>query len=170
MPNIIKKCRFCENEFEAASGSHAHCSRRCHILGSCDRKGPCWNWTAGKDKDGYGIVVFSGRSRVKAHRASYELFVGAIPEGLMVRHSCNNPACVNPEHLSTGTAKDNTQDCVRSGRNVRGERVYWKAKLTERDVLDIRKSDAKSAALAESYNVSPVTVQMIRRRATWKHI
>ena len=66
---------------------------------------------------GYGVITHDGR-RLPAHRVSYEVNVGPIPEGQMVLHSCDNPPCINPEHLWTGTAKDNQQDAIKRNRNT----------------------------------------------------
>lgn len=68
----------------------------------------CWNYTNAKDKDGYGIFALTHRKSVKAHRLSYELFKGKIPEGLTIDHLCRNRACCNPEHLECVTMKENT--------------------------------------------------------------
>lgn len=75
----------------------------------------CWNWAKSRNKDGYGLKYADGRKHY-AHRWMYEQHKGRIPEGHGVLHSCDNPACVNPEHLFTGTQKDNMQDCIRKGR------------------------------------------------------
>lgn len=88
----------------------------------------------------------------------------------MVCHSCDNPSCCNPEHLFLGTALDNKTDCVSKGRHVKGRSVYWKAKLTEADVIAIRADRGTSYDVAEQYGVSAVNVQKIRKRNTWKHI
>jgi hypothetical protein len=77
-----------------------------------DKSGQCWIWTAAKTKDGYGNY----RSKY-AHRVSYELYIGAIPEGLIVRHTCDVRHCVNPFHLLVGTKKDNTHDMIMRGRH-----------------------------------------------------
>src|SRR5574343_1097240 len=77
----------------------------------------CWNWTASRHRDGYGWFGPGGRGRlILAHRWSYERFVGPVPQGLYVLHRCDNPGCVNPDHLFVGTQQDNVDDCIRKGR------------------------------------------------------
>lgn len=75
----------------------------------------CWEWTAGKNSDGYGNFNYNKKT-IRAHRASYLMHKGEIPKGIMVCHHCDNPPCVNPEHLFLGTAKDNDQDSRTKGR------------------------------------------------------
>jgi len=79
----------------------------------------CWPWTGSKTLKGYGQLRWKYNSLV-ASRVSYELYVGPIPEGLMVRHRCDNPSCVNPDHLELGTAADNSADMVQRGRHNNG--------------------------------------------------
>jgi len=75
----------------------------------------CWVWNGDIDKDGYGII-YAFSKRTKAHRFSYELFNGIIKNELCVCHSCDNPSCINPEHLWLGTSLENTKDCINKGR------------------------------------------------------
>jgi hypothetical protein len=84
-----------------------------------DRTGNCWLWTACRDRYGYGRLSAEGR-RYKAHRASWELHFGPIPEGKGVLHSCDNPPCVRPDHLFLGTQVDNIRDMIAKGRYVNG--------------------------------------------------
>jgi hypothetical protein len=82
-----------------------------------DKTTDCWLWTGGKHRQGYGQISIA-RKMALAHRVSYELEVGPIPPGMSVLHKCDVPGCVRPDHLFTGTQKDNMADCARKGRTV----------------------------------------------------
>jgi hypothetical protein len=170
----MPKCSSCDTE---VSGRRRHCSVRCQIKANSrvDRKTGCWVWERRKKnaKKGYGAVSANGKAE-SAHTASYKAFVGAIPDGHVIRHKCHNQACVNPDHLHTGTPKDNVHDAIE-----RGTWTHWSAppgaehpaaKLTDADVLAIRADGRSHAALARQYDVSDWTISAIRRRKTWKHI
>lgn len=75
----------------------------------------CWEWQGYVNQDGYGVIGLNNKT-ARAHRVAYALANGPIPDGLVVRHSCHNPACCNPDHLSIGTQRDNVQDMVDAGR------------------------------------------------------
>lgn len=98
----------------------------------------CWEFNGAKQSFGYGTVMHD-RVRYLAHRLAYETWVGPIPKGHVVRHKCDNPPCINPEHLETGTVADNVTDRVARGRNnsLRGE-DHPGAKLTDEQVCEIR--------------------------------
>lgn len=88
----------------------------------------CWHFCGARNEFGYGRMTFNGRLQV-AHRLSYQAFVGPIPDGLSVLHRCDNPSCINPDHLWLGTYSDNRRDCVAKGRHNEpsGERHWnWK--------------------------------------------
>lgn len=146
-----------------------------------DKSGECWEWTGCKDRNGYGWKCFMNK-KLYAHRVSWELAHGReIPEGLVVAHHCDNPACVNPDHLFLGTQGDNVRDCWRKGRaNNEGENAS-RHKLSEKDVLEIRKLGAEANvdeggkmkfcyALAEKYSVTHYTIFDILNRRSWTHI
>lgn len=79
----------------------------------------CWEWVGSITKDGYGQFFYQG-SLWGAHRASFQIFVGDIQPGLLICHSCDNPSCVNPDHLFQGTYSDNIQDMLSKGRGNYG--------------------------------------------------
>lgn len=128
----------------------------------------CLEWQRGKDKNGYGKICIDYQS-LNVHRLVYKLVHGAIPEGAVIRHRCDNPSCVNPEHLLAGTHADNANDKVLRGRSCAGTR-NWSAVLTEAQVVDILASKEARKSLALRYGVSAVTISFIRLGRTWKHI
>lgn len=135
----------------------------------------CWEWQATRTQRGYGRVSFRGRPTT-AHRAAYEMTHGPIPEGMWVMHSCDNPPCCNPDHLSVGTPSDNAMDMVRKGRAnppmTHGSRIGT-AKLTEALVAEIRtrrKSGESVRSLARQYSVSRKTVRNVVTGAYWRHV
>lgn len=132
----------------------------------------CWPWLAGKTLDGYGNFDVLGKS-VGAHRVAYELYVGEIPSGMQVLHSCDNPSCVNPDHFWLGTHADNMADKGRKGRVSVGDRKGEKhpmVKLAAHQVLMIRSDPRSSYAVAKEFNISSVHVRKIRRKESWAHI
>ena len=88
-----------------------------------NKTGFCWEWLAGKDKDGYGKIKIRGKT-LQAHRVSWGIHNGPIPEGIGVLHRCDNPSCVNPLHLFLGTTLDNMRDRDAKGRNGYSKRTH----------------------------------------------
>ena len=86
---------------------------------SIDKTTGCWEWNLSKQSNGYGQMKHEGKMK-RAHRVSFEAFIGPIPCGMEILHSCDNRGCVNPEHLSVGTHKDNMTDMEKKGRVRRG--------------------------------------------------
>jgi hypothetical protein len=141
----------------------------------------CWEWTGALSKAGYGVLSFQRRT-VYAHRLSYEIHFGPIPEGRLVCHHCDNPACVNPSHLYAGTERDNARDMVNRGRDrhvippvserARGE-VHVRSKLTEVSVLEIRNRFAageNAVSLAREFGMTKSGIAQVTRGITWKHV
>ncbi len=128
----------------------------------------CFLWVGGLDSNGYApFTVFGVKTR--AHRFSYEAFVGPIPDGMHILHSCDVPCCVNPAHLRAGTHQDNMRDMQERGRHVRGEKMA-NTHLTDDDVRSIRSSSATCKALAQRYGVGQMTISEIKRHLRWRHV
>ena len=128
----------------------------------------CWEWLAHKDRDGYG--KFTSPVGAYAHRYAYFATHGVCPN--ICRHTCDNPSCVNPSHLLDGTLADNIRDRDSRGRGIRGTKQH-KAKLTEKDVIEIRyllSLKNSQASIAELFKVSQSVVCEINTGRTWKHI
>ena len=100
---------------------------RLYILqrSSVDPDTDCWNWDLYKNKGGYGTAMIAGCG-YRAHRLSYAIFKGPVPQGYLICHACDNPSCVNPSHLWAGTPKDNTLDMMRKGRHGKRGRAKHK--------------------------------------------
>lgn len=136
--------------------------------------GQCWAWTGKPAKSGYGVVGI-GKRHVYAHRFSWGLHFGEIPEGLCVLHRCDNRVCVNPDHLFLGTHTDNSNDKMKKGRQPAGEQLRH-AILTAEKVKEIRERykpyDKQNGpqALADEFGVSYYTVIDIARGRNWKHV
>lgn len=128
----------------------------------------CWEWQSTKNNDHYGRFRIQG-VRYMAHRVSFEFAHGAIPEGLVVRHSCDNPSCVNPNHLEIGTMGDNNADKVTRGRQAKGER-HGRSKLTEATVRLIKAAEGSQRNIAKTFEVSQSTVRAIKAGHSWSHI
>ena len=193
---------------EAAYGRR-FCSRKCRLnydhsratardiinqrfWSNVDKSGDCWLWQGLVLNSGYGQFYAAGK-RYRAHRYSWILAHGPIPEGLSVCHTCDNPLCVNPDHLWLGTTLANQLDAVRKGRKASGiksgaythpEQVqrgetHPSAKLTEADVLYLRRIWRRGhkrgdgtgiTALARAYGMSTSSIQAAISGKTWKHL
>lgn len=132
----------------------------------------CWLWLGSKTLTGYGYFRVGNKMK-RAHRVSFELFKGNIPGNLYVLHACDNPSCVNPNHLSLGTQKDNMRDMIGKGRLYPSEK-HPKVKLTTDQVIEIRKlyslGKASMRDLAHSYSMSYKAINSLLTFKTWKSI
>jgi hypothetical protein len=139
-----------------------------------DKRGEedCWLWTGAYGRNGYGRTGQKGNPDLRAHRVSFELTKGSIPEGLVVMHSCDNRGCVNPAHLSVGTRAENMHDMIAKGRAVHQQGAENpRSKLTEKDVLEIRATDIKNfAECARRYGVTAPTIAAAKFGLTWRHL
>lgn len=133
----------------------------------------CWNWKQGRFSNGYGAFSECGRTR-KAHRGAWEAVNGPIPEGMLICHHCDNPQCVNPEHLFLGTGADNMNDKVRKGRaNAPRGSQHHKSKLTEHDVSIIKMLldlGVQGQRLATLYDAHKMTISNIKTGRRWTHV
>lgn len=139
----------------------------------CVPAGPddCWEWRG--QRATYGLIRRPEGGSMGAHRASFILHHGPIPPGMIVMHSCDNPLCVNPAHLSIGTPKQNTADMDAKGRRViayaKGEKSHLSV-LNEHAVRFIRSSDLTTADLARIFNLTDNAIRAVRIRKSWKHV
>jgi hypothetical protein len=135
----------------------------------------CHIWMGPITKNGYGTVMID-RQKHYMHRLMYEKSKGPIPEGMNVCHSCDIPSCVNPDHLWLGTWMENQEDKVNKGRASGGRMVgeeHLQAKLTEQDVLEIRRRYAQGetqTALAAEFHVRQGHISNIILKRSWSHI
>lgn len=140
-----------------------------------EKSSGCWLWTGGKLRRGYGAFQISQpRRTVRAHRMSYALEHGIdireLDAAVLVRHTCDNPPCVNPKHLCAGTTQDNVNDKMRRGRFIASRPS---AILQESDIPTIRrrlKAGDLHREIASDYGVCRETISQIARGANWKLI
>ncbi len=155
------------------SGSFRGLSAEERFAKSVVKTDGCWLWKASKDKNGYGIFrgELAGVMFTRAHRFSYALHTGDLLVNMHALHTCDNPSCVNPDHLFSGTNADNMRDKVQKGRSRApvGEQ-NGHAILTERQVRRILKDPRPYAEIAAQYNVAASTIGSIKQRYSWKHI
>jgi len=182
-------CEICgknfHNKYYLSNKIHRFCSKSCrdeyrktHILerflskiDAKDENG-CMLWTASKDKNGYGYFRVSTKRKEFAHRYSWEETSGKISDNLFVLHKCDNPSCVNPEHLFLGNHQDNMDDMSKKHRAVHGNK-HHKTKLTEQEVREIRvlyQNNNSQRSLAAKFNVTKNAIKCIVNNKTWKHV
>lgn len=142
-----------------------------------DTDSGCWEWTATKNNKGYGMfTVSSYAGKQLAHRLSYRDAHGPIPKGGLILHSCDNPACVNPEHLRIGTHKENVADMDERNRRVTntpfGE-ANCNALLTAYQVIQMRRdyiAGVPKAQIAEANGITKASLDDVISGNSWKHL
>lgn len=131
----------------------------------------CWLWTGTSNTQGYGTFYANGRLHI-AHRFSWELHNGPIPEGMLACHHCDTPPCVNPDHLFVGTHKDNAQDSLKKGRHSRANGDHWnRSSITWDDIPKIKELKEQGLTYEEigkQYGVGPTCIYDICKNRSWR--
>lgn len=180
------RCKGCGTSFKPASLGQTYCTKECRssiprrFWERVRQSDGCWEWMGAKFPKGYGSL-FTGKKCELAHRVSYILHYGAIPDDLWVLHRCDNPGCVRPDHLFLGNNTDNVRDMIAKGRSwqqtrpetiPRGEQLV-QTKLTSEKVRAIRKEYAQGRSkqsLADAYGVAWKTIYDVVKRRSWRHV
>jgi len=128
----------------------------------------CYVWNLLCNKKGYGVCTYKN-TRWYAHRLSFTLHNGELLPGLHVLHSCDNPSCVNPEHLTQGTAKENEQDKISKNRNVRGTKSHYaKLQIQEINLILGMRGRGSATRVGKMFGVSYQTIIRIWKGTTYK--
>ena len=131
----------------------------------------CWTFLGATDKDGYG-QFWDGDIQLmtRAHQFSAKIHLGDCPKGMCVCHTCDNPSCVNPNHLFYGSALDNQKDKMKKNRQAKGE-SQGHSKLTNNQIEQIRaRANENYKVLCKEFNLVPSTIYRIWHNQSWKHI
>lgn len=132
-------------------------------------EGQCWEWKRHCSPEGYGWIYIH-RCPLLSHRFSFAVFNRCDPQN-QVCHHCDNPKCVNPDHLFEGTQLENMRDCSLKGRNyVTSGEKNPKSKLTDAQVFEIRSSSLPTSKLVETYGVTRLTIWRAKTGYSWPHI
>jgi hypothetical protein len=132
-------------------------------------RGRCLEWQAARNKAGYGVYQ-KGDGTILAHRMAYQIqHAMTLPKGAVVMHTCDNPSCVNHEHLQLGTHRQNHDDKKNKGRSNTGTK-HGLHKLTDAQVLEIRELRMRQRDIASIYGVSQSVISEIRAKKAWRHL
>lgn len=138
----------------------------------------CWEWKRYRNAKGYGRTSIHGRGLVLAHRAAYESAHGTIPDGFLICHHCDNPACCRPDHLFLGTVQDNSTDMVSKGRGPKGQSLNrgehnGMSKFTPDQIIEIRRLHSQGHStykIAKQFGVWNMAIWRIAHRKRWAHL
>jgi hypothetical protein len=131
-------------------------------------KNGCYNVISHKLSRGYPCINRRlNNQRLDRQRYVYTLCFGKIPDNLLVRHKCDNPRCINPDHLELGTQKDNVGDMVQRRRINQKGIFNNNSKLKDYDIQKIRKSELNNCQLAKIYNVTHQTIWLVKHKKSW---
>ena len=131
----------------------------------------CIEWLGSKSAGGYGKLTVNNKT-ISAHRTAFEDYYGTNIVGKVIMHNCDNPSCINPIHLKIGTVKDNIEDKVLKGRQLRGEDCH-QSRLTFsiiKDILLLHSHKISSDLIAKKYNIKLGHLSKIVNRKIWKHV
>lgn len=164
-------CLYCKKEFETSKMNQVHCSVLCKLMCYVQiNDDGCWIWHGAKDKDGYGLTSVADRSR-RVHRLMWEIKnEKEIPFDQNACHSCDNPCCVNPEHIFLGRSYHNTQDMMEKGRSrfSGSHKVLDTEKVKKiRQLIELGYNDHEISRLFE---ITPSHIWQIRNNLIWKHV
>lgn len=168
------KCWYCNKKFIRKNIGIKWCSDKCRLLKKIKKKkSGCWEWQSGKGTNGYGVSSINGKN-MQAHRHFYLVFKGNIPKEKQINHKCDNPSCVNPDHLWVGSQKENMEDKKNKGRcaDKRGEKHHL-SRFVEDDVKKIRemyKYGVTQKIISKVFKCDPSNISYIVRNKRWSHI
>lgn len=179
----IKQCQSCGIEFKShnSNPNKKYCSSKCYhshdvwspnlFWSHVSKTDSCWIWNGSLDKKGYGQSRGPDGGTWRSHRVAWFLMKGYINHDLFLCHHCDNPKCVNPDHLFEGTNYDNVQDMIKKGRNSRGSKSS-KSKLLESEIRMIRFLEGRITRkqLSLIYNTCRQNIDDICNLRRWKHI
>lgn len=166
-PDILRTCVTCGTSFPRVFRLQKHCSIKCRLLSevaiSTDTE--CWEWVGSKHYFGYGEFSWNGKY-YRSHRVSYCVFRGPIPSGMQINHTCDNPSCVNPNHLYCGDQSDNCRDASQRERS-------GVAKLTKADIpliRDLLSKGVPQTKVASLFHISQPVISEIKLKKIWRHV